>query len=468
MTDSATSLPAVHPSIAAARSALANKETTALELLNHSMSRIERDNHRLGAVIAINPEARKAASTQDTQPAAGALAGIPILIKDNIETLDPMPTTAGSLALEPNETGRDAPVVAALREAGATIVGKTNLSEWANFRSTASTSGWSAVGGQARNAYDDSLSPWGSSSGSAIAVATGMALGALGTETNGSIIFPASANGIVGFKPSVGSLSTRHIVPISHTQDTAGPMTQTVRDAALMLGVMTGREYDVKNLDPSEMHLGVLNSTAAFHSEAKALLGRLIRRITEEGSQVETGIEFEKTKGLMAAEMTRLCYEFKANLNSYLADLPTPCRQFDLEGLIQFNRRHAESELIHFGQELFEASAATTNLEANAYREALQFSDRIARKGIDSLLLDWRVDALIGITGPLPPRIDWVHGDPPMNGHIPGHAAIAGYPHLTLPLGQIEALPIGLSIIGPAGQDELVLRIGHAMESLIG
>ncbi|WP_165357329.1 amidase [Sphingosinicella sp. CPCC 101087] len=445
-----------------------------------ALERIEALNPRLNAVIAVDPTAIQQARGLDRfRSMRSPLFGMPVLIKDNIETAGPLPTTAGSLALAGNVTGRDAPLVARLRAAGAVIVGKANLSEWANIRSSQSISGWSAVGGQTRNPYALDRNPCGSSSGSGAAVAAGMVPVAIGTETDGSITCPASINGIVGFKPTVGLVSRARIVPISHSQDTPGPMTRTVRDAALVLGAMAGSdpadpataEADDRRADYVAslsadalrgVRLGVMRFADGFGTDA--VFEQALAALRAEGATLIDIDEFEGREEIGRNELIVLLRELKAGMNAYLATLPPNVRTRTLADLIAFNRAHADVELALFGQDLFEQAEAMPGLD-EAYRRARETSFRLAGpEGIDRLLREHDVVALVGPTMPAAWLIDSVHGD-----QFPGAgggslAAVAGYPHLTVPMGQVRGLPVGLSFIGPKWSDALILSLGYAYE----
>ena len=415
----------------------------------------------------------------------GALTGVPILLKDNIETAD-MPTTAGSLALANNDPGRDAPIVTRLRDAGAVILGKTNLSEWANIRSSQSISGWSAVGGQTRNPYDPGRTPCGSSSGSAVAVAAGLAPAAIGTETDGSITCPASVTGIVGFKPTVGLVSRTHIVPISHSQDTAGPMTRTVEDAAIVLGVIAGT--DPLDAATAEADGRKVDYRAAL--DAGSLRGARIgvMRFLLPSYSEETRAEFERTLGVLEAagavlvdipegpdmatigrlEFTVLMVELKHDLNLYLASTdPAQVKTRTLADVIAFNAAEPR-ETVLFGQDLFERAEATKGLDDPEYVAARADSLRMAGpEGIDRMMAEHQVIALIA---PTTSRA-WTN-DPEdedrMQGSASRLAAVAGYPHLTVPMGLDRGMPVGLSFIGRKWEDARILSLGHAYERVRG
>lgn len=448
--------------------------------------RIDDEGPQLNAVIALFPDAAEQARRLDAERAAGRvrgpLHGIPVLLKDNIEAAGELPTTAGSLALKDNVTGRDAFLVARLRDAGAVILGKTNLSEWANFRDNRSSSGWSAVGGLTRNPHDPTRSACGSSSGSGAAVAASLAPIAIGTETDGSIVCPSGVNGIVGFKPTVGLVSRTHIVPISATQDTAGPMTLTVRDAAAALTVMAGtdradaatamaREVQqdyVAALRPDALkgkRVGVMMDRLGDRADIRALLETALATMTAAGAEVvriddsRTGLD-----GLGDAEYAVLLTEFKEGMAAYLASLPGKAMPRTLADLIAFNAANPAA-LRWFGQDVFLAAEATKGLSDPDYRTARDKAARLGGpEGIDRLLGAHKVDLLIGITNGPAWTIDLVNGDnfvPPSASQLP---AVAGYPHLSVPMGAVEGLPVGLSIIGPRWADADVLAAGHAYE----
>jgi amidase len=447
-----------------------------------AMWRVEQTDRQLHSVLAIDPTAMAQAKVIDESGKVGPLVGKPILVKDNIEVAGPLPTTAGSLALKDNVTNRDAPLVARLRATGMVIVGKANLSEWANIRDNSSISGWSAVGGQTRNPYALDRNPCGSSSGSGAAVAAGIVDYAIGTETNGSISCPASVNGIVGFKPSVGLVSRTHIVPISITQDTAGPMTRTVRQAAELLTAIAGndpadqatteadrRKADyVAALDPGSLRgkrLGVMRFASGFGTDPA--LEQALAVLRAQGAEIveikELGGSKERPKQLEV-----LLTEFKAGLNAYLSTTPPSVQTRTLADVIAFNRA-TPRELGLFGQDLFEKAEATKGLTDPEYRkwrdEGLAYA---GANGIDRLLKANRVDALIGPTVSAAWPIDAVHGDQYPGGGGGYLAAMAGYPHLTVPMGQVKGLPVGLSFIGAKWSDALILSLGYAYEQARG
>ena len=436
----------------------------------------------LNAVIAINPHAP--AEALAAEQAGLPLMGRTVLVKDNVETRE-LPTTAGSLALAGNMTRRDAPLIANLRDAGGVVLGKTNLSEWANIRDFRSTSGWSAVGGLTRNPHAIDRNTCGSSSGSGAAVAAGFAWAAIGTETNGSITCPASINGIVGFKPTVGLVSRTHVVPISSTQDTAGPMARSVADAALLLTAIAGSdpadsataEADDHKRDFTEgldsaslagVRIGVMRKQVGDRDDVADLFDAALADLKAAGAQL-VEIEFEPNEEMDRDSFTVLLFELREEMGKYLRSIPpvtgreklTPR---SLADLIAFNERHGYSELRWFGQGIFELAEQTT--DRPAYEAARENAVHLAgERGIDMLLAENDVQFLVAPTMGPAWTTDLVNGDN-YNGSIGfgSPAAIAGYPHLTVPMGGVEDLPIGLSIIGAKWQDWEVLKAGAAYE----
>nr|WP_295658716.1 amidase [Polymorphobacter sp.] len=468
---------------------LAAGRVTSVELVRLYRARIAALDPKLHSVIALNPLAAKQAQAADAARRAGTrqgpLAGVPILIKDNIETADPMPTTAGSLALAKNMPGRDAPLVAKLRASGAIILGKTNLSEWANIRSTHAISGWSAVGGQARNPYALDRNPCGSSAGSGAAAAASLAAAAVGTETDGSVTCPAAINGLVGLTPTVGAISRTHVVPISHSQDTPGPMARSVTDAALLFGAMVGSDPAdpataradaigtdfASGLRPDALkgvRVGVLRYAAGFHPATDVAFDASLAKLRQAGAVL---VEIAKPPHDNDAEIGRLeqivlMTELKADMATYLAstkaaDVPTRT----LADLIAFDTAHAAAEMPLFGQELFEEAEKTKGLADPAYLKAEAEAHRLAGpEGIDRLLADNKVAVLVAPTMGPAWLIDPVLGDHFAGGGAGSPPAVAGYPHLTVPMGLANGLPVGLSFIGAAWSDAALLRYGYAYE----
>ena len=449
-----------------------------------AIARIEQLDSKVRAVIAIDPTALAQARAIDARGLTGPLAGQPVLIKDNIEAAGPLPTTAGSIALANNVTGRDSPLVARLRAAGAVILGKTNLSEWANIRDNDSISGWSAVGGQNRNPHALDRNTCGSSSGSGAAVAAGYVRFAIGTETDGSVTCPAAMNGVVGMKPTVGLVSRTHVIPISESQDTPGPMTASVRDAADLLTVIAGSdpadratgEADRRKtnyaagLDANALRgkrIGVMRFASGFGTDAPFELALSLLRA--QGAELVEIKQFKPREGMGAAEFQVLLTEFKAGLNDYLRTSPAPIPVRSLAELIVFNERHAAQEMQLFGQDIFELAEKTKGLGDPEYRKALVKSRSIATESLDRLLKENRVVALVAPSRPAAWKIDAVHGDvSPGGGPAGSFAAVSGYPHLTVPMGMIRGLPVGLSFIGPKWSEALLLSLGYAFEQVRG
>ncbi|MFN3521930.1 MAG: amidase [Phenylobacterium sp.] len=444
---------------------------------------IDRAGPRLNSVLSLNPDALKDAAARDAERRAGRakgpLHGLSILVKDNIETADRMPTTAGSLALKDNVTGRDAPLVARLRRAGVVILGKSNLSEWANFRSTRSISGWSGLGGLTRNPHALDRSACGSSSGSGAAVAAGLAWAAIGTETDGSVTCPAAMNGIVGLKPTVGLVSRTHVVPISASQDTAGPMARTVADAALLLTAMAGTdpadpataEADAHaadfaaGLEPGSLkgaRLGVVRYLAGRSPQTEALFDRALEALKSAGA-VLVEVELPDETPVDEAERIILGAEFKAGVDAYLATTPPQVKTRSLADLIAFNAAEPR-ETVLFGQEVFEQAAGAPGLTDPTYLQALDSGRRLAGpEGLDRVLAAAGVEALVAPSGGPASVVDPVNGGRWL-GSPSTWPAVAGYPHLTVPMGAVSGLPVGLSFIGPKWSDGRLLSLGYAFE----
>ena len=445
---------------------------------------IDRAGPRLNSVIEVNPQARAIAVALDRQRRAGTvrgpLHGIAVLLKDNIATADAMHTSAGSLVLMGAKPPRDAHLVTRLRDAGLVVLGKTNLSEWANIRSTRSTSGWSSRAGFTRNPHALDRNPSGSSSGSAVAVAAGLCALAVGTETDGSIVSPAAANGIVGLKPTVGLVSRDGIIPISHTQDTAGPMARSVADAAALLGVLAGPDSRdpatlrsvagtdyTRFLDPQRLRgarLGVVRKLFGAHDGVNAVIDAALVALQKQGAVLVDPVELKNTDKYGDAELEVLLTEFKVGLARYLAEFAPGAPIASLEDLIAWNRAHRDRVMPWFGQELFEKAQATGGLQSAAYIEALALCQRYSRaEGIDAVLAEHRLDALIAPTGGPAWLTDVVNGDS-SGASFSSPAAVAGYPHLTVPAGFVSGLPVGLSFVGPAYSEGLLIGLGYAFE----
>ncbi len=472
--------------IAAIRAKYEAGEWTSEQVVRAYLERITAMNGDINTIISLNPDALDVARALDAErkegDSRGPLHGIPVLVKDNIETADNMPTTAGSLALKDNFTGRDAPLIANLRAEGAIILGKTNLSEWANFRDYDSISGWSAIGGQTRNPHYLDRSPCGSSSGSGAAMAASFAAATIGTETDGSIICPANANGVVGFKPTLGLISRTYVVPIAITQDTAGPITKSVMDAAMMASAMAGSDEndpatqhaDARKSDLttglsaealSGMRIGALHVAIGNDPRVKALFEENLEVLEKAGAVIVDIEEFEQSPTLWADEFEVLKYEFKASLNDYLASTPDNISVRSLEELIAFNDE-TPRELALFDQRILRDSVSMAGLDDPKYLEILERLKRNAREdGIDKMLEEYEVDILVSPSMMPAFLIEPVYGDQFIGGTgWTGMAAIAGYPHLAVPMGDIRGLPIGLSFIGDKWQDGKVLQAGYAYE----
>ncbi len=468
------------------RDDLAHGRISAEALVGLYIARIHALDGQTRAVLGIEPDALDQARASDARRRshpARPLEGVPVLIKDNIETGGALPTTAGSLALAGNVTGRDAPLVARLREAGAIILGKTNLSEWANMRGERSISGWSAVGGQTRNAFALDRTPCGSSSGSGVAVAASLAPLAIGTETDGSVTCPASISGLVGLKPTVGLVSRHRIIPISASQDTAGPMTRTVADAAHLLTVIAGSDPADPATADADRHrtdyaaaldrhalagkrIGVLRFLAGYHPALDAVFDQALERLRGAGATLVEIPSFDGMDAIGAGEKLVLLTELKTGLADYLASTPKRDQPRTLAALIAFNQAHADRELALFGQELFIKAEATAGLHDPAYLSARADSLRRAGPdGIDRMLSQSKLDALVAPTGPPAWMIDIVDGDNDL-GAASTLPAVAGTPHLTVPMGQVAGLPVGLSFLGPAWSEARLLSLGYAFEAL--
>jgi amidase len=458
------------------------------ELYLERISEVDKEGPYINSVIEINPDALEIADTLDAErkegKTRGALHGVPILIKDNIDTADRMQTTAGSLALEGHIATKDAFIVKQLRKAGAVILGKTNLSEWANFRGERSVSGWSSRGGLTRNPYALDRSASGSSSGSGAAVAANLCVAAVGTETDGSIISPAHATGIVGIKPTLGLLSRTGIIPIAHSQDTPGPMARTVADAAVLLGAMTGVDAQdpatkgsrkrgatnyTKFLDREGLRgarIGVARNMAGTNPRIIKILEHCIQVMKHLGAvvidpaHVPNFAKFAKTEGDV------LHYEFKADLNKYLKALDGNARVHSMEDVIKFNEENSHRVMPYFGQERMLTAQETKSLRDEKYRDALAKNLRLARKeGIDATMRKHKLDALIAPSGERAQLIDLINGDSDSwDGESTAPAAVAGYPHITVPAGYIFGLPVGISFFAPAWQEPQLIKFAYAFE----
>jgi amidase len=458
------------------------------ELYTERIWAVDKNGPYINSVIEINPDALEIADTLDAERKAGKvrgpLHGIPILIKDNIDTADKMQTTAGSLALEGHIAGKDAFIVKQLRKAGAVILGKTNLSEWANFRGKRSVSGWSSRGGLTRNPYALDRSASGSSSGSGAAVTANLCAAAVGTETDGSIISPSHANGIVGIKPTLGLLSRSGIIPIAHSQDTPGPMARTVADAAILLGAMTGvdgqdaatrgsRKRGASNytkfLDREGLkgaRIGVARNMAGTNSRVVKIFEHCIEILKHLGAVVVDPADVPNFDKFEKSEMEVLYYEFKADLNKYLRSMDGTVHVRSLEDVIEFNEGNSHRVMPYFGQENMITAQEKKSLRDKKYRDALAKNLRLTRKeGIDAVMRKHKLDALIVPSGSPARLIDMINGDATnWDGESTAPAAVAGYPHITVPAGSIFGLPVGISFFAQAWQEPALIKFAYAFE----
>lgn len=445
---------------------------------------IDKKGPLLNSVIEINPDALSIAKTLDEERKAGkirgALHGIPVLIKDNIDTADKMQTTAGALAMEGHIASTDAFVIKKLREAGVVILGKTNLSEWANFRSTHSCSGWSSRGGQTKNPYILDHNPCGSSAGSGVAVAANLCAVAIGTETDGSVTCPASVNGIVGLKPTVGLISRSGIIPISATQDTAGPMGRTVKDIAVLLSAMTDmdaadaitKESDGKALADYTKFLnanalkgkriGIDKKPQGDNQYMHALIKKATDLLKQQGAEI-IEIEYnDKINKLGDAEFEVLQYEFKDGLNKYLAAANAKLKS--LTAVIEFNKQNEDKAMPYFKQETLESSEKKGGLDSKEYKEALHKSHTTSKEILDEVIRQNKLDAICGLTMGPACSIDTIYGDRWGDVFLTMPAAISGYPHISVPCGMVYELPVGLSFFGPAYSEPILISIAYAYE----
>jgi amidase len=465
-------------------------QLTAHSLTQKYLSRIaeiDKSGPSLNSVIEINPDALAIADALDQERKEkgprGPLHGIPVLLKDNIDTADRMQTTAGSLALLGSKPVKDSFIAQQLRAAGAVILGKTNLSEWANIRSSHSTSGWSGRGGQTRNPYALDRNPCGSSSGSGAAVSANLCTVAVGTETDGSVVCPASANGIVGIKPTLGLVSRAGIIPIAHSQDTAGPMARTVRDAAILLGVLAGidprdsataeskgkSETDyTKFLDPNGLHgarIGVARKYFGATDATDALMNHLLEQMKQHGAIIVDPADLDSHGKFDTTELTVLLYELKADLNAYLAGRPGAPQS--LQEIIAFNERNKDKEMPYFGQDLFIRAETKGPLTSKEYLDALEANHRFSRKeGIDALMDQFHLDAIMAPTAGPTWVNDYATGDHSVGGSS-NAAAVAGYPDISVPSGFVFGLPVGISFFGRAWSEPTLLKIAYGFEQTI-
>ena len=482
------------PSIAGLHGDLAKGHTTVRATTNRYIARIaalDSSGPALHSVLEVNPDAVAIATALDSAHATrldsahaerGALFGVPVLLKDNIDTADRMATTAGSDALLDSKPARDAFIVRRLRASGAVILGKTNLSEWANFRSTRSSSGWSGRGGQTKNPYALDRNPCGSSSGSGAAVAAGLALVAVGSETDGSIVCPSSANGLVGIKPTLGLVSRSGIIPISASQDTAGPMARSVADAAALLTVLAGYDPDdpatlpLRDRPPADytqflnvnslkgVRIGVMRHYAGFHEKVDAAFDQALETLRARGAVLIDHADIPTAEKLEADEQIVLQYEFKDGINRYLATRQGTGPR-TLTELIIYDNEHAAAEMPYFGQEIFIQSNARGPLTDPAYLEARDRAKRLAGpEGIDAALAKDHLDALIAPTLGPAWTTDLVNGDHFLGGNVSTAPAVAGYPHVTVPMGAVSGLPVGLSFVGTAWSEGRLISYAYAFE----
>jgi amidase len=479
----------VEASVDYLQSAMHSGKLTARALVKTYLARIraiDRAGPRINAIIELNPDALAIAAELDRERKAhgprGPLHGIPVLVKDNIATADQMQTTAGSLALVGVKPPRDAFLVTRLREAGAIILGKTNLSEWANFRATRSTSGWSARGGLTRNPYALDRNTSGSSSGSAAAIAASLAAVAVGTETDGSVISPAAINGLVGIKPTLGLISRNGIIPIAHSQDTAGPMARTVADAAALLSAMAGsdirdeatREATARAVDYTRFldadglkgaRIGVVRANFGGRNDlVSAVVEDALKILKAKGAILIDPVELPNADKYGQSELEVLLYELKADLAAYLAEFAPGSNIRTLQDVIEFNARERAREMPYFGQEYFLRAEAKGGLDSKEYLDALANNQRYSRaEGIDQAMQEHQLDALVAPTTGPAWLTDFYKGDA-SSGSFTSPAAVAGYPHITVPAGFVHGLPAGMSFVGGAWSEPTLIRLAYAYE----
>ena len=460
-------------------------ELTSVTICKMYIDRIKQIDTVLKSVIELNPDALEIAAGLDKErnegKIRGPLHGIPILFKDNIDTGDKMQTTAGSLALEGNIAPTDAFIIKKMRDAGAVVLGKTNLSEWANFRSTNSSSGWSGRGGQVRNPFCLDRSPCGSSAGTGAAVSANLCAIGIGTETNGSIVCPSGVNGVVGIKPTLGMWSRQGIIPIAHSQDTAGPMARTVKDAAILLGALA--EFDkkdaethlekgkifgdytqfLKGADLKGLRIGIASEMIVPNRKIRALFDAAVDALRERGAEIVEEVKFKNIRKWGSPSYQVLLYEFKADLNKYLQEHPKATPK-NMAEIIEFNKKNADKEMPWFDQEIFERAVEKDDLNSEEYLKALADSKRFAGKeGIDAVMKEHNLDAVIAQTNGPAWSIDWINGDH-FSGGSSSPAAISGYPNITVPMGFVEGLPLGISFFGSAWSEPNLLKIAYAFE----
>ena len=476
--------------VAELQAAMKSGRQTARSIAEKYLERIGEIDKRgpaINSVIELNPDARQIAEALDKERREkgprGPLHGIPVLIKDNIDTADRMMTTAGSLALSGSIAPRDSFVAQRLREAGAVILGKTNLSEWANLRSSHSTSGWSGRGGQTRNPYALDRNPCGSSSGSGAAAAANLCALAVGTETDGSVTCPSSINGLVGIKPTLGLISRSGIIPIAHSQDTAGPMARTVTDAAILLGALAGVDANdaitsesrgkaqtdyTRFLDPKGLHgarIGVARKYFGFSEKVDTLMAAALDTMKRLGAEIIDPADLPSMGKYGDSELEVMLYEFKADLNAYLERLGPNAPVRTMKDIIDFNEKNAVKEMPFFGQDLMIKAQEKGPLTTPAYLKALKNDHDLSRAhGIDAVIGKYKLDALVAPTAPPAWLTDLANGDPSGGGGFTGPAAVAGYPHITVPAGQVFGLPVGISLVGKAYSEPVLIRLAYAYE----
>jgi len=481
-------------SVAGLQAVMSAGKYTAQAIAKKYLDRIDDiDKHGplLNSVIELNPDALTIATERDRERKAGRvrgpLHGIPVLIKDNIDTHDRMTTTAGSLALEGSIAPQDSTVAKKLREAGAVIIGKTNLSEWANFRSSHSSSGWSGRGGQTKNPYVLDRNPCGSSSGTGAGISANLAAIGVGTETDGSVVCPSNANSLVGIKPTLGLISRAGIIPIAHSQDTAGPMCRTVRDAAILLATLTSSDprdpVRMPGIGPSGMReviddftpfldpnglkgarIGVQRKSFGFNDAVDKLMNECIDVIRRLGATVVDPADIPTQGKFDDTEFEVLLYEFKADLNKYLAALGPSAPVKSLKDIIDFNEKHRDRELPYFGQDTMVKAQAKGPLTEKKYLDALAKNHLLSRtQGIDAVMIKNKLDAIVTPTGGPPWPTDWVNGDHFTGGYSTA-SAVAGYPHITVPAGYVFGMPVGLSFFGRAWSEAALIKFAYAFE----
>ncbi|MEO8499460.1 MAG: amidase [Vicinamibacteria bacterium] len=469
---------------------MASGELTSTALTRAYLDRISEVDHGpfgLKSIIETNPDALKIAGALDAERKAGRprgpLHGLPILVKDNIETGDQMVTSAGSLALAKHRARRDAFIVERLRRAGAVVLGKTNLSEWANFRSTKSSSGWSGRGGQCRNPYALDRNPCGSSSGSGAATSANLCVAAVGSETDGSIVCPSSASGLVGIKPTLGRVSRSGIIPIAHSQDTAGPMARTVADAAALLTALSGADPRDRATAPAPgggaseyasfldkaglkgARIGIGRKFFGKDARVDRIMEEVIAAMKDAGAVMVEGCDLSPGQEYADSEFEVLLYEFKADLNAFLGTVDPALGLRTMEDVIRFNEEHKKESMPYFGQEIFLQAVTKGGLDSKEYKEALEKNLKASREdGIDKALAKDKLDAILAPTGGPAWLIDLVNGDSFSGVSSSQPPAVAGYPAITVPAGFVSGLPIGMTLMGPSWSEGSLIKYAYAYE----